>query len=109
MSSTEPGLDRHEWETEWEDLQAELAASPGEALPALDDLITRMLAARGLAVDEEVAGDGIEPQVLAEYRSVHEVALRLGTAEQVDPGDVASAVNGLTALYETLIVERPAP
>ena len=107
--ASEPGLERHEWETEWEELQEELEASPGEALPALDSLIARMLEARGYAVEDEVVGDATEPEVLAEYRAAREVAQRLDAGEEVDPGDVASAVNGFRALYETLIVERSAP
>jgi hypothetical protein len=109
MSSLDPGLDRHEWETEWEELQEDLASSPAETLPDLDDLIRRMLEARGFAVEDPVADDGIEREVLTQYLAAHEVAELVDAGEDIDPGDVASAVNGFTALYETLIAERPAP
>jgi hypothetical protein len=32
----EPGLDRHEWETEWQGLAPLVVDSPSEALPELD-------------------------------------------------------------------------
>jgi hypothetical protein len=38
----EPGLDRHEWESEWATLEEELADSPADVLPELDDLVARM-------------------------------------------------------------------
>ena len=34
---SEPGLDRHEWETEWEQLEPDLEDSPSEALNELDE------------------------------------------------------------------------
>jgi hypothetical protein len=109
MSTPEPGLDRREWETEWSQLEEDLESSPGETLPAVDDLVGRMLEARGYAIDDAVAEEGVEPEVLAEWRAAHEVAGRLDAGEPVDPGDVASAVNGYRALYETLIAERSTP
>jgi hypothetical protein len=38
----DPGLDRHEWETAWQALEAELEDSPGETLPEVGDLIERI-------------------------------------------------------------------
>ena len=43
----EPGLDRHEWETEWQALEPQVEDSPAEALPELDKLIERMLVEQG--------------------------------------------------------------
>ena len=42
----EPGLDRHEWETEWQALEPLVVDSPAEALPEVDRLVGRMLAER---------------------------------------------------------------
>jgi hypothetical protein len=109
MSSLDPGLDRHEWETEWEELQEDLASSPAETLPEVDDLIRRMLEARGFDIEEPVTAEGVEPEVFVQYRAAHEVAARVDADDDVDPGDVADAVNGFTALNETLLVERSAP
>jgi hypothetical protein len=105
----EPGLDRHEWETEYQALEESLRDSPAEALPELHGLVERMLQERGFAVDDAVADDGIDPEILAEFRAAREISRRVDAGEDVDPGDVASSINGYVALYEHLISERSAP
>jgi len=39
----EPGLDRHEWESQWQALEEQVEDSPAEALPELDSLVAEML------------------------------------------------------------------
>jgi len=108
--STEPGLDRHEWESDFQALEPELQDSPREALPELLGLVERMLDERGYSPDDPVAGDGDEPEVLAEYRAARESSLAIERGgEEVGPGDVAAAVIGLRAVYEHLLAERQAP
>jgi hypothetical protein len=102
----DPGLDRHEWETEWQALEPELEDSPSQALPELADLVERMLRERGFPIDDEVAGDGIEPDILVEYRSAREVTTRIERGEDVDPGDVGEAVHNFRDIYAQLI-DRP--
>jgi len=109
MSMQEPGLDRHEWESELESLEPELRDSPAEALPDLADLIQRMLNERGFDVADPVGRESDEPEIVREYLNGREVADRVDRGDDVDPGDVASAINGLRALYDHLIVERSAP
>jgi hypothetical protein len=109
MSMPEPGLDRHEWESEFETLEPELRDSPAEALPDLADLVERMLDERGFNVGDPVARANEEPEIVREFLSAREVADRVDGGESVDPGDVASAINGLRALYDHLLVERSAP
>ena len=48
----EPGLDEHLWITEWEALDFVVRDSPAEALSELDDLVARMMEARGIALEE---------------------------------------------------------
>jgi len=48
----EPGLDRHEWETQWSDLEERLRDDPGDALLELDELIGRMLESHGIPLRE---------------------------------------------------------
>ena len=105
----EPGLDRREWETEWQALEDQLGDSPADALPELDDLIARMLNARGYAIDDAVASEGDDPEILAEYRAARDITRLVDAGAAVDPGDVAAAVNGYRALYEYVISERTAP
>jgi hypothetical protein len=106
----DPGLDRHEWETEWQALEPLVVDSPVEALPELDDLVGRMLAESGYPVEEEetepaspVDEEGVEPEVLAGFRVAREVTRRVERGEDVAPGDVGQVVGIYRELYEHLL------
>jgi hypothetical protein len=106
----EPGLERHEWESEWAALEPLVVDSPGEALPELDDLVGRMLAEVGYPVESDetepaspVAEPGVDPEVLAAFRVAHEISGQLGRGGDVEPGDVAQAVGLYRELYEHLL------
>ncbi len=99
----EPGLDRHDWETEWQSLEAELEDSPGETLPELGDLIERMFVEAGIPIDDEVADDGIEPDVLIEFRSAREIKERVERGDDVDPGDLGEAIRNYRDIYSFLV------
>ena len=105
----EPGLDRHEWETEWEALEPQVRDSPAEALPELDALVERMLQERGYATDDEVADEGQEPEVMSEFRSAREITRLFESGADVSPGDAATAVQGYRTVYEHLLEQRSAP
>jgi hypothetical protein len=106
----EPGLDRHEWETEWQALEPLIEDSPREALPELDDLVARMLAARGYPVDgDDVALAGDDPEVLADFRTAREITRLAESGADISPGDVAPAIEGYRNVYERLIEQRSAP
>jgi hypothetical protein len=99
----EPGLDRAEWEGEWQALEPQLADSPAETLPDLDHLVERMLAGRGHDLSDPVANGGEEREVVADFLAAREVTRRWERGDEVSPGDVAAAVNNYRELYETLI------
>jgi hypothetical protein len=107
----QPGLDRHEWESEWSGLEPLLEDSPAEALPEVDALVARMLEERGYDVDDPVVREGDEREVVAEFQAAHEVTrlVERGETENVSPGDVAAAVNGYRALFDYLVAERSTP
>jgi hypothetical protein len=106
----EPGLDRHEWESEWASLEPGVLDSPREALPELDDLVRRMLDERGFSLDDPVAGEGDDPEVLTEYASARDIRLRAERDDpDLSPGDVASAVESYRNVYEYLLENRSAP
>lgn len=105
----EPGLDRHEWETEWEALEPQVRDSPAEALPELDRLVERMLVERGYAIDDAVAAEGADPEVLAEFRSAREITRLFESDADVSPGDAATAVEGYRSVYAHLLEHRSAP
>ncbi len=98
----DPGLDRHDWETEWEALAEDLEDSPAETLPELGDLIERMLVERNFPINDEVADDGIEPDILVEFRSAREVARRVERGDDVDPGDIGDAIENFRDIYRQL-------
>jgi hypothetical protein len=106
----EPGLDRHEWESEWATLEDELADGPADVLPELDDLVARMLDARGYAISDPVAREGDDRDVIADFLAAREITRLLADpAADVSPGDVAAAVNGYRSVYEFLLEERRVP
>ncbi|HEY2183248.1 MAG TPA: hypothetical protein VGH18_03685 [Gaiellaceae bacterium] len=98
----DPGLDRHEWESAWQTLEDDLRTDPAQALPELDRLVARILEESGYELTDPVAGD--ESEVVAEYLAAHEI---VETAErdsgELSLGDVASAVNALRAVFDTLV------
>jgi hypothetical protein len=91
MAMQEPGLDRHEWGSELESLDEDLHTDPFQALPALADLVERMLDEAGYDLADPVVREGEEREVVAEYRAAREVAdlvetgnSRLSPAEHID-------------------------
>jgi hypothetical protein len=103
----EPGLNRHEWESEWQTLEDDLHTDPAQALPQLDRLVSRMLEESGYDMTDPV--DGEDREVIAEYVAAHDVlkAAELDS-EELSPGDIAAAVNGYRSIYEHLITTRAA-
>jgi hypothetical protein len=106
----EPGLDKHEWESQWQQFEEDLETAPAEALPEVGRLIERILEARGFALDDPVVVQGDERDIVAEFLAARETTRLVEEgAEGVSPGDVAAAVNGYRAVYESLMAERGAP
>jgi len=99
----EPGLDRHEWETEWSDLEERLADDPSDALFDLDDLVARMLEARGVPLEEREGQNDTEPETVRGFTEARRITRMVGAAEDVDPGDIAFAVNAYRELYQSLL------
>ena len=104
----EPGLDKHEWDTEWQELEPLLDDSPAETLPELDALVARMMEARGFPLTENEAEDTAEPDTVREFAESRRITRLLDSGETVDPGDVALAVNGYRNLYHYLLELGPA-
>ena len=106
---TEPGLDRHEWESEMQALEEQLSENPAEALPELDTLLARMLEETGYAPDDPVVVDGEEREVVSEFLAAREItrAAERG-ADDISPGDVAAAIHGYRAVFDRLVTTRPA-
>jgi hypothetical protein len=103
----EPGLDRHEWESEWEALEEGLREDPVDALPEVDGLVGRMLEESGYDLTDPVVREGDEREIVAEYLAAHEItqAAERDTGE-LSPGDVAAAINGYRAVFDHLVTTR---
>jgi hypothetical protein len=103
----EPGLNRQEWETEWQVLEPLVVDAPGEALPELDRLVERMLVERGYPLEEgeveRTAEEGIEPEVLAGFRAAHEITTLVDQGADVDPAEVGQAIGIYRELYDHLL------
>lgn len=104
----EPGLERHEWESEWSDLEERLNDDPGDALFELDDLIARMLESRGLPRRERDGETETEPETVRGFEEARRITELVGAGEDVDPGDIAHAINSYRELYAALLERGPA-
>ena len=103
----DPGLDRREWENELQALEDDLSDGPADALPELDGLVRRMLAECGYELTDPMVREADEPEIVAEYlaaREITEAAER--DSDELSPGDVASAINGLRAVLDHLVSVR---
>jgi hypothetical protein len=99
----EPGLDKHEWASEWEVIDPLLTESPTEALGEADDLVGRMLDARGFERAERDGEDITEPETVREFAEAHRVVALIDSGASYDPGDVAVAVEAYRSLYAYLV------
>ena len=102
MSHNEPGLELHEWETRWSELEEMLEEDAAGALPAASDFVAQALEESGIA--EGVGGENDE--LFAGYRAARDTAERIERGDDVDPGDIGAAIENLRAIYETLRVSR---
>ena len=91
-------------------LEPQIQDSPAETLPEVDGLVERMLTERQYSLDDAVAREGDNREVVAEFLAAREITRLVESgSEDVSPGDVAAAINGYRAIYEYLIEERSAP
>jgi hypothetical protein len=109
MEMYDPGLDRHEWESEMAVLEDDLRDDPAAALPELDNLIARMLEETGYDVSDPVVRGGDEREIVAEFLAAREIknAYEAGS-EELSAGDVGAAINGYRAIFDYLVQNRAA-
>lgn len=106
----EPGLDVHEWQSEWASLEDDIADSPEAALPSVHELITRMLRERKV-LDESLVGlEGADPDWARTWEAGRDLVARLeDPGLEVDRQDVVDQIEEYRALIEALFAERAAP
>ncbi len=101
MSQNEPGLELHEWETRWQELEPMFEEDPTGTLPEACDFVEQTLRESGLDPEPE------QPDELSStYAAARETANRVERGEDVDPGDVGAAIENLRAVYESLRATR---
>jgi hypothetical protein len=96
-------LDKHEWETEWQDLEERLPDDPLDGIAELDELIARMMEARGLPLEELDGQDESEPETVREFAEARRIKRRVAEGEDVGPGDLGFAINSYRELYRVLL------
>jgi hypothetical protein len=106
----EPGLDIHEWESEWASFEDDVADSPETALPVVHELITRMLKERRILDDNLVVVEGVEPDWIRTWEAGRDlVALVDDPGADLDPQDVVDQLDEYRDLFEALLEQRAAP
>ena len=99
----EPGLDRHEWETEFADLDERIRDDPTDGLFELDELVARIMQANGIPLIEQDGATETEPETVRSFAEARRITQQLGAGEDVDLGDIALAINNYRELYAGLL------
>src|SRR3954463_10079516 len=105
---TEPGLDLHEWESQWAQLQEDAADTPDEALPELVRLIEQMLTDRGFDLENPVVVEDESRDIVSDFFAARDISLAAETTK-VDPEAIQTALEDLTDIHDFLVEERGAP
>jgi hypothetical protein len=80
-------MERERFSKQWESVQSRFVDSPKGAVAEADDLVSSLMKARGYPVsdlDQRAADISVDhPRVVENYRSAHEIALRVGKMQQL--------------------------
>ena len=95
----------------WESVQSRFVDSPKGAVAEADDLVSSLMGTRGYPLsdfDQRAADVSVvHPRVVENYRSAHEIALRVGK-DQATTEDLRTAMIHYRSLFEEL-VQVPSP
>ena len=90
----------------WEAIQSRFVDSPKGAVAEADDLVSSVMNARGYPVsdfDQRAADISVDhPRVVENYRSAHEIALRVGKNEATTE-ELRAAMIHYRSLFEELV------
>ena len=93
----------------WEAVQSRFVDSPKGAVAEADDLVSSVMKARGYPVsdfDQRAADISVDhPRVMENYRSAHEIALRVGK-DQASTEELRTAMIHYRSLFEELVQMR---
>ena len=105
---TDPGLDLHEWETRWADLQDQAADAPDEALPEVVRLVEEMLTDRGFDLENPVVVEDESRDIVSDFLAARDIARAAETTE-LEAEDIQTALEDLAEIHDFLVEERPGP
>jgi hypothetical protein len=98
--------ERERFSKQWESVQSRFVDSPRGAVVEADDLVSSVMKSRGYPVsdfDQRAADISVDhPRVVENYRSAHEIALRLGK-DQASTEDLRTAMIHYRSLFEELV------
>jgi len=99
-------MERERFSKRWEAVQSRFVDSPKGAVAEADDLVSSVMKARGYPLsDFDQRADDISvdhPRVMENYRSAHEIALRVGK-EQASTEELRTAMIHYRSLFEELV------
>ena len=103
-------IEHERFSKRWESVQSRFVDSPKGAVTEADDLVSSLMKARGYPVsdfDQRAADISVDhPRVVENYRSGHEIALRVGKDEATTE-ELRTAMIHYRSLFEEL-VQMPA-
>jgi hypothetical protein len=107
---SEPGLDVHEWESEWASLEDDIVDSPETGLAYVHELMTRMLKERRILDDSLAVLEGADPEWVKTWEAGVELARKLDdSAVEVERDEVLEQIANYRELFETLLADRAPP
>ena len=91
---------------QWQEVQSRFVDSPKGAVAEADDLVSSLMKARGYSVsdfEQRAADISVDhPRAVADYRSAHEIALRVGKSVATTE-DLRTAMIHYRSLFEELM------
>jgi hypothetical protein len=99
-------MEHERYSKQWQAVQSRFVDSPKGAVAEADDLVSSVMKTRGYPVsdfDQQSADISVDhPLVVENYRSAHEIALRVGK-DQATTEDLRAAMIHYRSLFEELV------
>jgi len=102
-------MEHERFSKRWESVQSRFVDSPKGAVTEADDLVSSVMKARGYPVsdfDQRAADISVDhPRVMENYRSAHEIALRVGKVgkDEATTEELRTAMIHYRSLFEELV------
>jgi hypothetical protein len=99
-------MERERFSKQWESVQSRFVDSPRGAVAEADDLVSSLMKTRGYPVsdfDQRAADISVDhPRVVENYRSAHDIALRVGK-NGASTEDLRAAMIHYRSLFDELV------